>query len=98
MVARSPLRLLAPIAIAVVLVGVIVVIASSDGGSDDKQARPTTVPARTTPVRRFYVVRRGDTLTGIADRFRIPSQSLAALNPRVDPQALQPGTRLKLRP
>ena len=98
MAARSPLRLLAPIAIAVVLVGVIVVLASSDGGSSDKPARSTTVPARPVPVRRIYIVRRGDTLTGIAARTGVPTERLLALNPGLDPQALPPGKRLKLRP
>jgi LysM repeat protein len=101
MAARSPLRLLAPIAIAVVLVGVVVVVvSSSDGGSGDKgNARSTaTAPAKQVPRKRTYRVRQGDTLTAISDKTGVSTAALIALNPGLDPQALQPGDRLKLRP
>jgi LysM repeat protein len=102
MAARSPLRLLAPIAIAVVLVGVVVVIvsSSSDGGSGDKgSARSTaTAPPKQVPRKRTYRVRQGDTLTAISDKTGVSTAALIALNPGLDPQALQPGDRLKLRP
>jgi LysM repeat protein len=100
MAARSPLRLLAPIAIVAVLVGVVIVVASSGGGGsgDQKTARTTTAPAPKVPRKRFYVVRQGDTLTAISEKTGVPSSTLLALNRGVDPQALQPGTRLKLRP
>ena len=101
MAARSPLRLLAPIAIAVVLVGVVVVVvSSSDGGSGDKgSARSTaTAPPKQVPRKRTYRVKQGDTLTAISDKTRVSTAALIALNPGLDPQALQPGDRLKLRP
>jgi LysM repeat protein len=99
MAARSPLRLLAPIAIAVVLVGVIVVVASSDGGSGDKSTQRTaTAPVKKVPRKRTYVVKLGDTLTAISDRTGVSTAVLLALNPGLDPQTLQPGKRLKLRP
>ena len=102
MAARSPLRLLAPIAIAVVLVGVVVVVvSSSDGGSGDKgTARTATAPAKkkVPPRRRTYRVKQGDTLTAISDKTGVSTARLIALNPGLDPQALQLGDRLKLRP
>ena len=102
MAARSPLRLLAPIAIAVVLVGVVaVVVSSSDGGSGDKgTARTATAPAKkkVPPRRRTYRVKEGDTLTAISDKTGVSTARLIALNPGLDPQALQLGDRLKLRP
>ena len=100
MAARSPLRLLAPIAIAVVLVGVVVVVVgSSDSGSGDKgSARTATAPAKTVPRKRTYRVKQGDTLTAISDKTGVSTGQLVALNPGLDPQALQPGDRLKLRP
>jgi LysM repeat protein len=100
MAARSPLRLLAPIAIAVVLVGVVVVVVgSSDGGSGDKgSARTATAPAKKVPRKRTYRVKEGDTLTAISDKTGVSTARLVALNPGLDPQALQPGDRLKLRP
>ena len=100
MAARSPLRLLAPIAIAVVLVGVVVVVvSSSDSGSGDKgSARTATAPAKKVPRKRTYRVKEGDTLTAISDKTGVSTGQLVALNPGLDPQALQPGDRLKLRP
>ena len=102
MAARSPLRLLAPIAIAVVLVGVVVVVvSSSDGDSGDKgTARTATAPAKKkVPARkRTYRVKEGDTLTSISDKTGVSTARLIALNPGLDPQALQLGDRLKLRP
>jgi LysM repeat protein len=99
MAARSPLRLLAPIALAIALAGVIGVVASSDGGSGDKgHGRTATAPAKSVPHKRFYRVKLGDTLDAISNKTGVPTERLAALNPAVDPQSLQPGTRLKLRP
>jgi LysM repeat protein len=98
MAARSPLRLLAPIALAIVLAGVVVVVGSSDGGGDKGHGRTATAPAKRVPHKRFYRVRLGDTLDAISNQTGVPTERLAALNPRVDPQSLQPGTRLKLRP
>ncbi len=100
MAARSPLRLLAPIAIVVVLVGVVVVVVgSSDGGSGDMStARTATAPAKKVPRKRTYRVKEGDTLTAISDKTGVSTGQLVALNPGLDPQALQPGDRLKLRP
>jgi LysM repeat protein len=100
MAARSPLRLLAPIAIAVVLAGVVVVVLSSSGGgsADKGTARTATAPAKNVPRKRTYRVREGDTLTSISDKTGVSTARLIALNPGLDPQALQLGDRLKLRP
>ena len=46
----------------------------------------------------YYVVKRGDALTTISDKTGIPVERLTALNPSIDPLALMPGTRIKLRP
>ena len=99
MAARSPVRYLAPIALVVTFLAVIVVLASFDGGDSDpgERTRPATVE-RKVPARRTYVVREGDTLVAIADRFGLTQERLLALNPDLDAQALQPGRRLKLRP
>jgi LysM repeat protein len=101
MAARSPLRFLAPIALAIVLVAAaVVVVASSDGGSGgpDKTARARTATTKKVPRRRTYVVKQGDTLLAISNKTGVPSARLIALNPGLDPQLLQPGDRLKLRP
>ena len=100
MAARSPLRFLAPVAIAVVLVASIIVVATTDGGSTSDKAKSTssTAPTRTVPRRRTYRVKEGDTLTAISEKTGVPTGTLLALNPGLDPQTLQPGDRLKLRP
>ena len=99
MAARSPVRYIAPIALGITLLAVLVVLVSFDGGdgtpSADRARSTTTQPQR--PARRTYVVRRGDTLVSIAERFGLTPERLLALNPDVDAQALHPGTRLKLR-
>jgi LysM repeat protein len=46
----------------------------------------------------YYVVKPGDALTTISDRTGIPVDRLTELNPSVDPLALRPGARIRLRP
>jgi LysM repeat protein len=48
--------------------------------------------------RRFYRVRPGDTLESIAARFQIDVDELLELNPGIDPLALNPGQRIRVRP
>jgi soluble lytic murein transglycosylase-like protein len=50
------------------------------------------VPVRNEPARTYYVVRRGDTLTSIAERFHVTVRALAAAN-RLDPKAVLPAGR-----
>ncbi len=45
----------------------------------------------------YYVVKRGDTLSGIVERTGITIEQLERLNPVLDPQALPVGERLRLR-
>jgi LysM repeat protein len=56
-------------------------------GTDSQQ------PAR----RRFYRVRGGDTLDSIAVQFETTVEELLRLNPGIDPLALSPGQRLRVR-
>jgi LysM repeat protein len=46
---------------------------------------------------RVYEVQEGDSLTAIAEQTGVPVETLEELNPDVDPQALIPGQKLKLR-
>jgi len=46
----------------------------------------------------YYVVRRGDSLSTIAQKTGVPVEELRGLNPTVDPFALVPRRRLRLRP
>ncbi len=45
----------------------------------------------------YYVVRRDDTLSAISERTGIAVEELERLNPVLDPQALSPGERIRLR-
>jgi LysM repeat protein len=105
MVARNPLRYLAPIALVVFTIVLIVVVASSGGGgsgSSSHKAKSSAVSqtTRTTArtLRRKYTVKAGDSLLAIAEKTGVPTDQLQRLNPDIDPQVLVPGQRLKLRP
>ncbi len=52
-------------------------------------------PTATAPTTTIYVVKKGDTLIGIANRFKITLKALRAANPEVtDPTKLQIGQKL----
>jgi LysM domain len=94
------MRLLAPIALIAAAVVVVVVVAGSLDGSDDGRDRDR--PAREQsadegPEEEFYVVEPGDSFSTIAEEQGVPEERLEQLNPDLDPQALNPGQRIKLR-
>jgi LysM repeat protein len=64
---------------------------AGDGGGG------TTTRKRTRRVRKTYVVKPGDTASSIAERYDVPLSQIEDLNPELDPQALAPGTRIRLR-
>jgi len=55
-------------------------------------ASTTTAPANA----QYYVIQTGDTLGTIAARHHTTVDNLMALNPGVDPSALQPGQRIRV--
>lgn len=58
--------------------------------------QPATKPSR--PVRkRYYVIRSGDTFELLAIRFDTSVDRLVLLNPGVEPTALVPGDRVRIR-
>ena len=109
---RSPARFLAPVALVVFGIAVLIVLASA-GGSDrssstdgdatrseqrDLRLKKRRSRERARRVSRsVYVVQAGDTLGGIAVKTGVTVEKLQELNPNVDPQALTSGQRLKLR-
>jgi LysM repeat protein len=107
MARRSPARLLAPLALVGFVVALLVVIngAGSDGSSEKTGAKPAA-SATATPTkkqkarkqRRRYVVKAGDTPSGIAEKTGVPLSQILALNPDLDDQTLTVGDKLKLRP
>jgi LysM repeat protein len=105
---RTSARLLAPIALVLAAIALVVVIGSSgsggdDGGSGDKAsttdktvAAPKSKP-KTKAKSSTYTVKTGDTLGSIAEKSGVPVETLQELNPDLDPQALVSGQKIKLR-
>jgi LysM repeat protein len=102
MVARGA-RFLAPVALVAVGTATYVIVHSGLATHHTTIARSTQAPASSggrrhrhrTP--KFYTVKSGDTLSGIAARTHVPMFRLQALNPRMNPNSLQTGQRLRLR-
>jgi LysM repeat protein len=60
-------------------------------------AASTAAPASGKPAKAYYRVRAGDTLESIADRHGTTVPDLLTLNPKIDPLALTPGERIRVR-
>lgn len=58
----------------------------------------TSSPSEVKTAAPHYVVKRGDALAKISQRTGVPVERLMDLNPSLDPLALAPGQRIKLRP
>lgn len=100
---RSPARFLAPLALIASAIAVYALIQPSvDSGSAS-----TSGPAVTTTTHRVspkspqraksYVVKSGDTLSGIAEKTGLSLEHIEALNPGLDANTLAVGHTLKLR-
>jgi LysM repeat protein len=102
MLAKSA-RLLAPLALAAVAVGVYLVVHASVTKHHPSVASQTTsiTTRHTTKHRRprpkFYVVKAGDTLSQISVKTHVPIDKIESLNPLLSPNSLQTGQRLRLR-
>jgi len=46
----------------------------------------------------MYRIRKGDTLSTIAERYGVDTDAVRELNPSLDPLFLTPGERIRLRP
>lgn len=90
-------RILAPLALIVVIVGFILVISGSssdDNGSGGSEQ--TTVRENKGEIPKTYVVQAGDSLTSISEEFGISIKRIERLNPDIDAQTLNEGQELKL--
>lgn len=106
---RSPARYLVPLALAAAVLSTYLIVDHSLRSSKSTTAQTTRPadhshrvrPARTKPnthgVVTFYVVKPGDTLSQIAQHTGVSIATLQALNPHLNPNALQVGQRLRLR-
>ena len=103
MVARNVGRYLAPIALVAVIVATVVVV--SDGLEHQRKHRASARPlpsaavltVHAPPRKLFYVIQSGDSLSTISVKTGVSVPTLEALNPSVNPNALQTGERLRLR-
>lgn len=96
---NSILRLVAPIALVAAAVVVMVVVTSSLSKSDDEASDGGAKQEKAAQGSgdKFYFVQPEDSLSTIAEKEGIDLEELEQLNPDLDPQALAPGQRVRLR-
>jgi LysM repeat protein len=103
MAGRSPARFLAPLALLAFAFALFAILGG--GGDGGEQPANTTQPAATATVtatpaakrkRKVYVVKPGDTPSGIAEKTGVSLEQLEEANPDLDPQLLAPGQRIRL--
>lgn len=104
MAAKKPGRYLAPVALIAPAVAVGLIV-SAHVGSHHPAGNPPVHTAATTATHRtraskprYYVIKPGDSLSTISAKTGVSIAKLEALNPSVDPAALQSGERLRLPP
>jgi LysM repeat protein len=103
-------RILAALALLGAIAAVLIVLSSQTGESDPagnpaaKQGKKAKAGNGDRPAQqggsrgaKIYEVQEGDSLTAIAEQTGVPIELIEELNPEVDPQALIPGQKLKLR-
>jgi LysM repeat protein len=100
-------RYVAPAVFLIAVTAVVLVVRAalrSDGSRAATTSAATatrTAPARAAPAvslaKRYYVIRSGDTLGGIAVRFSTTVAALLRLNPGIEPTALIPGRRVRVK-
>ena len=105
MAGRSPARFLAPLALVAFAFALFSILGGGGGGGGEEPATTKTEPAATataTPKstakrkRKVYVVKPGDTPSGIAEKTGVSLEQLEKANPDLDPQLLAPGQRIRL--
>jgi len=107
MAGRSPARFLAPLALVAFAFALFSILGGGGGGDGggEEPANTKTQPAATasaTPTaagkrkRKVYVVKPGDTPSGIAEKTGVSLEQLEKANPELDPQLLAPGQRIRI--
>jgi LysM repeat protein len=97
-------RYLAPVVFLLAVTGVVLVVRaglrSDSSPGTTRSATTKSAPAarpKPTAAKRWYVIQSGDTLDAIAARLGTSVAVLLRLNPGVEPTALRPGERLRVR-
>jgi len=81
----------------VFLIGVTLLVLLARQTLIPRHAHGVQVPAHHVSVARYYRVRPGDTLTGVAAKTGVPMARLLHLNPNLQPTALFIGERIRLQ-
>jgi len=104
MAGRSPARFLAPLALVAFVIALFMILGGGDEGGDqpantsEPAATATATPTQSTKrKRKVYVVKPGDTPSGIAEKTGVPLTRILELNPDLDDQTLTVGDRIRLR-
>ena len=106
---RNPARYIVPLALAASVTATYLIVHHA---LVNKHTSTTTTTVQTTTTvahhhgghtrspsakAKFYVVKPGDSLSGIAAKTGVPITTIESLNPHLNPNALQPSQRLQLR-
>ena len=110
---RSPARYLAPLALVGFAVALLIVVSGSSpndevpvtpsrtvqqaSGNDGAQRNAAAKKKPKKSATRTYIVKAGDTPSGIAEKTGVPLETIEQLNPDLDPQGLNVGDEIKLR-
>ena len=103
MAGRRPARFLAPLALLAVAFALFSILGGGGGGEEEPantnqpRATATATPKKETKrKRKVYVVKPGDTPSGIAEKTGVSLEQLEEANPDLDPQLLAPGQRIRI--
>ncbi len=105
---RNPARYIAPLALAAAVTATYLVVHHA---LVPKHTSTSTTTVQTTSTvahhhgtgraaqskAKFYIVKPGDSLSGIAAKTGVSIATIEALNPHINPNALQPSQSLRLR-
>jgi LysM repeat protein len=95
----APVAFLAAVTIAVLLVRSGLRADSSPGSTTSVVATTNTTPTvvKRRPRPKYYRLRAGETLSDVALRFHTTVENLLALNPKIKPNQLRVGQRVRVR-
>ena len=103
MAGRNPARFLAPLALLAFAIALFSILGDGGGGGEEpattQQPRATATATPTKEAKRkrkVYVVKPGDTPSGIAEKTGVSLEQLEEANPDLDPQLLAPGQRIRI--
>ena len=103
MAGRRPVRFLAPLALLAVAFALFSILGGGGGGDEEPattqqpRATATATPKKAAKrKRKVYVVKPGDTPSGIAEKTGVSLEQLEEANPDLDPQLLAPGQRIRI--